>query len=151
MNDSTTTAPATVSDKPVLLQPDNHNKKYEALFVEIDSGQIKLPMFQREFVWEKEQSAKLIDSILKGFPIGTFIFWKTKERLRSLKEIGNASFPEPPDGDFVNFILDGQQRLTTLFASLKGVTILRESGRTDDYSEIYIDLDANEDLITKVE
>jgi uncharacterized protein with ParB-like and HNH nuclease domain len=31
-------------------------------------------MFQREFVWDKEQSAKLIDSILKGFPIGTFIF-----------------------------------------------------------------------------
>mgnify|MGYP001412628155 CR=1 FL=1 len=45
-----------------LLQPDNHNKKYEALFVEIDTGQIKIPMFQREFVWDKEQSSKLIDS-----------------------------------------------------------------------------------------
>jgi hypothetical protein len=42
-----------------LLQPDNHNKKYEALFVEIDTGQIKIPMFQREFVWDKEQSGKL--------------------------------------------------------------------------------------------
>ncbi|WP_289240825.1 DUF262 domain-containing protein [Delftia sp.] len=58
----------------VLLRPENANKKYEALFLEIDSGQIKLPMFQREFVWDKEQSAKLIDSILKGYPIGTFIF-----------------------------------------------------------------------------
>jgi uncharacterized membrane-anchored protein YhcB (DUF1043 family) len=51
----------------VLLRPENANKKYEALFLEIDSGQIKLPMFQREFVWDKEQSAKLIDSILKGY------------------------------------------------------------------------------------
>ncbi|PYD84200.1 hypothetical protein DNF23_55850, partial [Pseudomonas syringae pv. pisi] len=62
-----------------LLRPENAVKKYEALFLEIDSGQIKLPMFQREFVWDKEQSAKLIDSILKGYPIGTFILWKTKD------------------------------------------------------------------------
>ena len=39
--------------KQVLLQPDNHNKKYESLFVEIDTGKIKLPMFQRDFVWDK--------------------------------------------------------------------------------------------------
>jgi hypothetical protein len=52
---------------PVLLQPEIHNKKYETLFVEIDTGQIKLPMFQREFVWDKEQSAKLIDSFSRGF------------------------------------------------------------------------------------
>jgi len=51
----------------VLLRPENNNKKYEALFLDIDSGQIKLPMFQREFVWDKEQSSKLIDSILKGY------------------------------------------------------------------------------------
>lgn len=51
----------------VLLRPENANKKYEALFLEIDSGQIKLPMFQREFVWNKEQSARLIDSVLKGY------------------------------------------------------------------------------------
>ena len=57
----------------VLLRPENLNKQYEALFLEIDTGQIKLPMFQREFVWNKEQTAKLIDSILHGFPVGTFI------------------------------------------------------------------------------
>jgi uncharacterized protein with ParB-like and HNH nuclease domain len=92
--------------QPVLLQPDNHNKKYEALFVEIDTGQIKLPMFQREFVWDKEQSSKLIDSILKGFPIGTFIFWKTKDELRSYKEVGNHKLPTTPKGDYVQYILD---------------------------------------------
>jgi len=92
---------ASPSQVTVLFQPENQNKKYESLFLEIDTGQIKLPMFQREFVWEKEQSAKLIDSILKGFPIGTFIFWKTREELRSYKEVGNHILPDTPKGDYV--------------------------------------------------
>lgn len=139
----TITSQATVpvpSEKPVLLQPDNHNKKYEALFVEIDTGQIKLPMFQREFVWEKEQSSKLIDSILKGFPIGTFIFWKTKEELRSYKEVGNHKLPETPKGDYVQYILDGQQRITSLYAIRKGIRITKD-GKEVDYRDIFINLD----------
>jgi len=128
--------------KNVLLQPDNHNKKYEALFVEIDTGQIKLPMFQREFVWEKEQSAKLIDSILKGFPIGTFIFWKTKEELRSYKEVGNHKLPETSKDDYVQYILDGQQRITSLYAIRKGIRITKD-GRVIDYRDIFICLDYN--------
>lgn len=130
--------------KSALLQPDNHNKKYESLFVEIDTGQIKLPMFQREFVWDKNQSAKLIDSILKGFPIGTFIFWKTKEELRSYKEVGNHKLPETPRGDYVQYILDGQQRVTTLYAIRKGIRISKD-GKEIDYKDIYIDLDHDPD------
>lgn len=128
------------ADTPALLQPENHTKKYEALFVEIDSGQIKLPMFQREFVWSKEQSAKLIDSILKGFPIGTFIFWKTKVELRSYKDIGNHRLPETPKGDYVQYILDGQQRVTSLYAIRKGIRLSKD-GQVVDYKDIFIDLD----------
>lgn len=140
MNDITQATSAAQPEKPVLLQPDNHNKKYEALFVEIDSGQIKLPMFQREFVWEKEQSSKLIDSILKGFPIGTFIFWKTKEELRSYKEVGNHKLPETDKGDYVQYILDGQQRITSLYAIRKGIRITKD-GKEVDYRDIFINLD----------
>src|ERR1700730_17598441 len=100
----------------------------------------KLPMFQREFVWEKEQSAKLIDSILKGFPIGTFIFWKTKEELRSCKEVGNHKLPETPKGDYVQYILDGQQRITSLYAIRKGIRISKD-GKELDYKDIFINLD----------
>ena len=124
----------------VLLRPENANKKYEALFLEIDSGQIKLPMFQREFVWDKEQSAKLIDSILKGYPIGTFIFWKTKEALRSVKDIGNHSLPETPKGDYAQYILDGQQRITSLYAIRKGLRISKD-GKEINYRDIYVNLD----------
>jgi uncharacterized protein with ParB-like and HNH nuclease domain len=123
-----------------LLQPDNHNKKYESLFNEIDTGQIKLPMFQREFVWDKEQSAKLIDSILKGYPIGTFIFWRTKDELRSYKNLGNHELPKTPKGDYVQYVLDGQQRITSLYAIRKGIRLSKE-GREIDYKDIFIDLD----------
>jgi hypothetical protein len=128
------------AETPVLLQPDNHDKKYEALFVEIDTGQIKLPMFQREFVWDKEQSAKLIDSILKGFPIGTFIFWRTRDELRSYKEVGNHKLPETPKGDYVQYILDGQQRITSLYAIRKGIRLTKD-GKEVDYKDIFINLD----------
>jgi hypothetical protein len=143
MSDTTRDA-AKPTDKTVLLQPDNHNKRYEALFVEIDTGQIKLPMFQREFVWEKEQSSKLIDSILKGFPIGTFIFWKTKEELRSYKEVGNHKLPETPKGDYVQYILDGQQRITSLYAIRKGIRISKD-GKELDYKDIFINLDHDDE------
>lgn len=135
----------------VLLRPENANKKYEALFLEIDSGQIKLPMFQREFVWDKEQSAKLIDSILKGYPIGTFIFWKTKESLRSVKDIGNHSLPETPKGDYAQYILDGQQRITSLYAIRKGLRISKD-GKEINYRDIYVNLDydplSDEQIVT---
>ena len=134
------TNPVDQEENIVLLRPENNNKKYEALFHEIDSGQIKLPMFQRDFVWDKEQSAKLIDSILKGYPIGTFIFWKTKETLRSVKEIGHHPLPDTPKGDYAQYILDGQQRITTLYAIRKGIRITKD-GKEIDYRDIYVNMD----------
>lgn len=141
MNESTAESE---TNRPVLLQPENHNKKYEALFLEIDSGQIKLPMFQRDFVWDKEQSAKLIDSILKGFPIGTFIFWRTREELRSYRDVGNHRLPETPKGDYAQYILDGQQRITSLYAIRKGIRITKD-GKEIDYRDIFINLDYKAD------
>ena len=103
------------------------------------------PQFQREFVWEIKKSASLLDSIVKGYPVGSFIFWKTRERLRSVKNIGNLNLPEPTQGDYVDFVLDGQQRITSLFAALKGEKIIRESGKEENFSEIFIDLAAKEE------
>lgn len=128
------------AEPQLLLRPENAVKKYEALFLEIDSGQIKLPMFQREFVWDKEQSAKLIDSILKGYPIGTFILWKTKDTLRSVKDIGNHKLPDTPKGDYAQYILDGQQRITSLYAIRKGIRITKDK-KEIDYKDIYVNLD----------
>ena len=108
----------------------------------IQFGTLKIPQFQREFVWPREKSAKLIDSILKGFPIGTFILWKTKEQLRFVKEIGGQELPPTPKGDYSEQVLDGQQRLTSLYAACHGLTITRDE-RPDDFGNIFVDLDAD--------
>jgi hypothetical protein len=132
-----------------MLQPENQSKKYEALFTEIDTGRIKIPMFQRDFVWTKEQTAKLVDSIIKGFPIGTFIFWKTREELRTMRNIGNVALPEAPKGDAVSYVLDGQQRITSLYAVRKGIRLTKD-GQEIDYSQISIDLSVAPDSDDRV-
>ncbi|RGF20852.1 DUF262 domain-containing protein [Phocaeicola massiliensis] len=125
--------------------PEPQSSSFSTLISDIQKGLIKIPQFQRDFVWDLTKSANLMDSIIKGYPIGTFIFWKTKERLRSIRNIGGIELPDPIPGDFVYFVLDGQQRLTSLFASLKGITVKRENGVGDDYSKMYVDLEADED------
>ena len=122
-----------------MLQPENTSKNYETIFVEIDTGIIKIPKFQRDFVWGKEQTAKLIDSIIKGFPIGTFIFWRTKEQMRHFRNIGDANLPSTPRGNAALYVLDGQQRLTSLYAARKGLIATKE-GKRIDFKELTIDL-----------
>jgi len=111
---------------------------------EIEIGIIKIPQFQRDFVWSRTRSAKLLDSMIKGYPIGTFILWKTKEQLRSVRNIGDAQLPDTPEGDYAKQVLDGQQRLTSFYASINGLSLQRD-GRIDDFSEIFVDLDATDD------
>lgn len=125
--------------------PEPISRTFTGLISDIEKGEIKIPQFQREFVWDIKKSAKLMDSIIKGYPIGTFIFWKTKERLRSIRNLGNFKLPEPNENEFIDYVLDGQQRLTTLFATLKGLKIQRHDEKIEDYDEIYINLDAEED------
>ncbi|MCD6124882.1 DUF262 domain-containing protein, partial [bacterium] len=57
----------------------------DKIFSMIEEGNIKIPQFQRDFVWDKVKAARLLDSVLKGYPIGNLILWKTKDRLRSLR------------------------------------------------------------------
>lgn len=123
-----------------ILRPENQTKKYDSLFTDIDEGRIKIPKFQRSFVWEKEQTAKLIDSLIKGFPIGTFILWQTNEELRHFKNIGNITLPNAPKGEPVKYVLDGQQRITSLYAVKKGV-IFNVEGKDINYRDICINLD----------
>src|ERR1035437_6875 len=123
--------------------PEPQSVTFTSLFAEIEDGTIKIPQFQRDFVWSKAKSAKLLDSIVKGYPIGTFILWKTNERLRSIRNLGGVPLPDTPAGDAVKYVLDGQQRLTSLFVTLKGLTIEREE-QLEDYSQFWVDLTVSE-------
>ena len=132
--------------------PEPQSVTFSSLFAEIENGAIKIPQFQRDFVWSKAKSAKLLDSIVKGYPIGTFILWKTNERLRSIRNLGGVLLPETPKGDAVKYVLDGQQRLTSLFVTLKGLTIKREE-ENEDFSRFWVDLTVSEheEIILRVE
>ena len=124
--------------------PEPQTRTFSGLIEEIKKGQIKIPQFQRNFVWTIQKSAGLIDSILKGYPIGTFIFWRTKDRLRSIRNLGGRQLPEPEEGETIDYVLDGQQRLTSLYACLNGISVSRENGKDDDFSKIFINLNSEE-------
>ena len=124
--------------------PESQSFLITELINDVKRGLIKIPQFQRDFIWSKEKAASLMDSIVKGYPIGTIILWKTKETLRSVRNLGGVTLPETPSGDFIQYVLDGQQRLTSIFASLSGAKIKRDY-RIEDFSEIYINLQAADD------
>lgn len=125
-------------------QPKPDSKKYTDLISEIQKGQIKVPKFQRNFVWSLDKTAKLLDSILKGYPIGTFILWETNERLNDIKNIGNLELPAIPDDIKVQYVLDGQQRITSLYAAYLGAKIQKEGEKKiTNYADIYVDLDGD--------
>ncbi|WP_104690737.1 DUF262 domain-containing protein [Helicobacter heilmannii] len=107
-------------------------------------GEYQIPHFQRDFVWKKEQVAKFIDSLVRGFPTGSFLVWKTKERLQASKEIGNIFLREPKSGE-ICYVLDGQQRMSALFVVYQGLQVRRNPRVMDDYQEIMIRLEADED------
>lgn len=128
-------------------QPKPESKKYSDLIYEIKKGTIKIPKFQRDFVWSIDKTAQLLDSILKGYPIGAFILWQTNERLNHIKDIGNLIIKDTPEGTEVQYVLDGQQRITSLYAAYLGAKIQKiGEKKITDYAKIYVDLskDINE-------
>ncbi|MCP4106204.1 MAG: DUF262 domain-containing protein [Desulfobacteraceae bacterium] len=125
-------------------QPKPDSKKYSDLISEIQKGIIKIPKFQRDFVWSIDKTAKLLDSILKGYPIGTFILWQTDERINDIKNVGNLDIPPTPDGNKVQYVLDGQQRITSLFAAYLGAEIQKVGEKKiTNYNNIYVNLDVD--------
>ena len=105
------------SNEMAKLKPDFVS--YRDLIGEIDGGLVKIPAFQRDFVWELNDTIALLDSICRGYPIGSFLFWESNDYLHSLRNIGNLALPDVPEGRFVRYVLDGQQRITSLYAAVK--------------------------------
>jgi hypothetical protein len=105
----------------------------------ITSGAIRIPAFQRGFVWDAEHVAYLMDSIYKGYPFGAVILWRTKEKLNSERDLRPFELPERQPDYPVDYVLDGQQRLTSIF----GVFQSELTAHGDDsWTHIYFDMDA---------
>ncbi|MFT8472558.1 DUF262 domain-containing protein [Acetobacter persici] len=114
------------------------------LLTRVAEGELRIPAFQREFVWDPDRVQFLMDSIYKGFPIGTLLFWRTREKLQFDRDLGPYELPEPKDQYPIDYVLDGQQRLTSIFAVFQTELKQAENPKVD-WVDIYFDMHANED------
>ena len=100
-----------------------------------------MPEFQREYVWDREQAKQLMVSLYREYPTGGLLFWKTDNP----PDIKNATVDKDKVGTTL-VILDGQQRLTTLFLLIRGAVppYYREEEVTHDPRNLYFNLDTAE-------
>jgi hypothetical protein len=91
-------------------------EKIDNLLSRIKSGDIRIPAFQRSFVWKQNQVIELLDSIVSNFPIGSVLLWNSVEKLNHTRNIAGFLIPETSEEYPVNYILDGQQRISSIYA-----------------------------------
>lgn len=105
----------------------NGDLNYTELIEHIDDGVVHIPEFQREFVWTEQKILDLLDSIYKSYPVGSLIFWVTSEDFAYSAPIGDN---QAQDSIYKHrfFVIDGQQRLKSLYHAAKNEEIQLESG-----------------------
>lgn len=108
------------------------SKVIKAVIVDIEASKVYLPALQRKFVWKRHQIELLFDSLMRNFPIGTFLFWNLKREnaqnyvfYEFLKEYDQRNpYNKRKEGAFLNpeiiGVLDGQQRLSSIYIALQG-------------------------------
>ena len=123
--------------------------KPRSLFGIINSlnNEIYLPHIQRPFVWDTDQMSRLFDSLMRGYPIQTLLFWKTKEEIKAREfmkvinpDVDLHTLYEPnksAEGIEKIFVLDGQQRIQTLFCLYSGKI---KNGNNGNELEAYVDI-----------
>lgn len=112
------------------------------LLHEIRQGLLAFPRFQRPFVWEPKQRLELLRTVIAGLPIGSILTWRTQREIPTFSELGPWIVPEPAAaGSGRQYILDGLQRLATLFVALSPEKkASRKASSDDDPKEIYVHL-----------
>ena len=121
----------------------------ESVIKDIDAKKYLLPSIQREFVWSTKQIEKLFDSLMMDYPINAFLFWKVpKEKAKEfsfyefLRDYHQRTGRHNPKAnisgsDDIIAILDGQQRMTSLYIGLKGSYAYKISHKRWDNPQAY--------------
>jgi len=116
------------------------------VFNRISDGRYRIPEFQREYVWDTSEVTELFDSIYNSYPIGSLFLWEVPEEMnqffRDTREFGQPSVEDVRYQ--VSFVLDGQQRLTSLYIALEGLEF-----EGYDYSRILFNIDDEEFTLGK--
>lgn len=112
-----------------------------SIIAELATGRIQIPEFQRDFEWNDERRLNLLDSIARGIPIGSLLVWHTHEHeLTCFETLGGFALKKPSTINPYRYLLDGHQRLSTLFSALN-----HEGKRSEDDERrfaIYFDAQA---------
>ena len=75
---------------------------------DIEKGILRIPQFQREFVWDKPRVMRLLESIYLEYPIGSFFFWDAPRKYYDFyRDIAELGLPKPDKYEKIVFILDG--------------------------------------------
>lgn len=111
-----------------------HPLKVRELLDEINHGEVLLPEIQRAYVWKGPQVAKLLDSLYREYPTGQILLWDTSQ-LPVTKEMHGATTPTGASAGRPKIVLDGQQRLTSLYQAL---------GNGRNGIEVYIHLETEQ-------
>lgn len=118
----------------ISLQPSNNN--FDIYLKEINAGIIQIPEFQRDFIWDLENVINLLKSIKKNYPIGSFLFWKPETQFKVAKQVGPYFIKD----EFINtfekinckYVLDGYQRMSSLFGALTNPTNIHNFTKNRD-------------------
>lgn len=113
------------------------------LIDKVSSGTVRIPAFQRGFVWDGERVAFFMDSLYKDYPFGTILLWRTRSQLNHERNLGPFALQEKDAEYPIDYVLDGQQRLTSLFAVFQ--TEIKPE-HDDPRFDVYFDFTATETL-----
>ncbi|EOA6549855.1 DUF262 domain-containing protein [Vibrio vulnificus] len=113
------------------------------LLAELGSGNLKIPTFQRPMVWEWQQQHDLLCSVIEGLPVGAILVWQTKNsEMKYQTKIGPFEVDFSKDYNFNQFLMDGLQRLSTLYCALfYNEEKIADGSYALDF-KVYCDLDA---------
>src|SRR5262245_34798815 len=101
---------------------------------QVDLGAMALPEFQRGYVWNRDQVRELITSLYRRYPVGSLLVWSTHTEHANAR--GDKSVPP----GFVDLILDGQQRITSLYGVIRGKPPEFFQGNAQAFSGLYFNL-----------
>lgn len=112
--------------------------KLNTILDQIDMGSVALPKFQRGYVWRRRQVRKLMRSLYLGYPVGSLLMWETQTEKAEAK--GDASLASGT----VRLLLDGQQRVTSLYGIIRGKPPTFFDGNENAFLNLYFNLDDEE-------
>lgn len=129
-----------------ISNPKAEGERIKKLMERVESGDIKIPKFQRNFVWRQKSIINLLDSLYKGYPIGSLLFWRTATKIKGERNIGGYELPNTKDSYPTNYVLDGQQRITTIYSVFSN---RKNHPGMNEIFDINFDLDSKKFVPTK--